>query len=67
MKTEELTRHDLNLLLNRAMIIQMSVEEARKLIDQIEDDDLTNAIDQAQGAVLSESINAAWVILKIVP
>lgn len=45
--------------------VTMSVDEARQLIDEVNDPELMGVIDEAQGAVHSKSATEAYVIIKI--
>jgi hypothetical protein len=47
--------------------VQCTADEARALIDNVEDEALVAAIDQAQGDVFSGSAKVGYVVLKITP
>lgn len=71
MKEHEVTEGEFKLMHEHGLGVSMTVAEARDLFDKLPDDEnlaaLSNVLDQAQGAVYSESAGQAYVIIVINP
>lgn len=71
MKDYDLTDSDLKLIRDDGLAVKMSVEEAREFFDKQPDEakyqPWSDALNNAQGAVFSESAGRAFVIVVIDP
>jgi hypothetical protein len=68
MKEYDITANDLPIIRDHGVAVEATVTEARDLIDElVEADGLIKALDEAQGAVFTESAGIAFVIIKIIP
>lgn len=52
---------------DNAQIVYASVEEVRRLFDEVADDELSSALDQAQGDVKSGKTTQAYVLIVVNP
>lgn len=62
----ELTRGQRDRVCDDAPVVRMSVTEARALIDDVQDETLCSALDEAQGEVFGGNASETWVLLRIV-
>ena len=67
MKTFDIEEKDLRLMREEGAGIDLSVSEARGLFDILPDETeaLSDALDQAQGAVHSSSRDVSYVVIRI--
>jgi hypothetical protein len=64
MKTAEITKGDLPMIYEDAVVLECSADEARAL--EVNSDELAVAIDNTQGEVFGETGKVAWLVIKIV-
>lgn len=50
---------------DRAVVVRASVEAARALVDQVTDEDLSYAIDEVQGVIMTKEATKAWLVLIV--